>query len=101
MASPRPGTTEHPPVRNRGRYPPRPYHRRMSPRPIRPAPPATIPADLTDAEQLLWEAFPRGAWVDLGPSPTGESPVIKAEVIAALLLGAITSALMTGDSPVG
>lgn len=47
------------------------------------------PADLTDAERLLWEAFPRGAWVDLGGSPTGEVPVIRAEVIAALLLGAV------------
>ena len=30
-ASTRPGATEYPPVRNCGRYPPRPYHRQMSP----------------------------------------------------------------------
>jgi hypothetical protein len=47
------------------------------------------PADLTEAEQLLWKAFPRGAWVDLGGSPAGAPPVIRAEVIAALLLGAV------------
>ena len=47
------------------------------------------PAELTEVEQLLWEAFPRGAWVDLGGSGTGTAPVIRAEVIAALLLGGV------------
>jgi len=47
------------------------------------------PAELTEAEQLLWEAFPRGAWVDLGGSGAGTVPVIRAEVIAALLLGGV------------
>jgi hypothetical protein len=47
------------------------------------------PFDLTEAEQLLWKAFPRGARVDLGGSRAGTPPVIRAEVIAALLLGAI------------
>jgi hypothetical protein len=47
------------------------------------------PFDLTEAEQLLWKAFPRGAPVDLGGSPDGAPPVIRAEVIAALLLGAV------------
>jgi hypothetical protein len=50
-----------------------------------------IPADLNDAEKLLCEAFPRGAWVDLGGSPAGPPPVVRAEVIAALLLGAVTA----------
>lgn len=56
--------------------------------------------DLTKAEQLLWEAFPRGAWVDLGrvDAPAeglGQairpdlSRVVRAEVIGALLLGAV------------
>jgi hypothetical protein len=51
--------------------------------------------DMTEAERLLWEAFPRGAWVDLGrvgiPDATGPEPsrVIRAEVIGALLLGAV------------
>jgi len=48
-----------------------------------------IPAELTEAEQLLCKAFPRGAWVDLGGSPDGTPPVVRAEVIAALLLGAV------------
>jgi hypothetical protein len=47
------------------------------------------PAELTEAEQLLWKAFPRGAWVDLGGSRAGKPPVIRAEVISALLLGAV------------
>lgn len=56
--------------------------------------------ELTGAEQLLWEAFPRGAWVDLGmvDVPAGglrdaigldPSRIIRAEVIGALLLGAV------------
>jgi hypothetical protein len=48
-----------------------------------------MPAELTKPEQLLCEAFPRGAWVDLGRSPGGTPPVVRAEVIAALLLGAV------------
>jgi hypothetical protein len=47
------------------------------------------PFDLTEAEQLLWKAFPRGARVDLGGAQAGPPPVIRAEVIAALLLGAV------------
>jgi hypothetical protein len=73
----------------------------------------TVP-DLTEPERLLWAAFPRGAWTDLRPGdppasdppagdPPGTSPsaddledaarwgpsrTIRAEVIAALLLGA-------------
>ena len=46
------------------------------------------PFELTEAEQLLWKAFPRGAQVDLGGSRAGTPPVIRAAVIAALLLGA-------------
>jgi hypothetical protein len=56
--------------------------------------------DLTEAEQLLWDAFPRGAWVDLGrvAAPAEDlgqaigldrSRVVRAEVIGALLLGAV------------
>jgi hypothetical protein len=48
-----------------------------------------IPAELTEAEQLLCAAFPQGAWVDLGGSADGTPPVVRAEVIAALLLGTI------------
>jgi hypothetical protein len=47
------------------------------------------PAELTEAEQLLWKAFPRGARVDLGGSRAGQPPVVRAEVISALLLGAV------------
>ena len=47
------------------------------------------PAELTEAEQLVWKAFPRGAWVDLGGSPNGQSSVIRAQVMSALLLGAV------------
>jgi cytoskeletal protein CcmA (bactofilin family) len=56
--------------------------------------------DLSEAEQLLWEAFPRGAWVDLGrvdvpaeglADAIGPDParIIRAEVVGALLLGAV------------
>jgi len=56
--------------------------------------------DLTEAEQLLWEAFPRGTWVDLGTVGVpaeglgdaigpDSSRIIRAEVIGALLLGAV------------
>src|SRR3984885_2773456 len=45
------------------------------------------PADLTEPEQLLWKAFSGGKWVDLGSGAAGPA-VIRAEVIAALLLGA-------------
>jgi hypothetical protein len=53
--------------------------------------------DLSKAEQLLWEAFPGGAWLDFRPSTPGDGiavgsapgeRVIRAEIIAALLLGA-------------
>ena len=43
-------------------------------------------ADLTGSEQLLWKAFSGGEWVDLGSGAAGP-PVIRAGVIAALLLG--------------
>jgi hypothetical protein len=46
------------------------------------------PAELTAAEHLLWNAFPRAAWVDLSGTRAGAPGVIRAEVIAALLLGA-------------
>jgi hypothetical protein len=48
-----------------------------------------IPAALTEAEELLWQAFARGAPVDLGRAADGSRPVIRAEVITALLLGAV------------
>jgi hypothetical protein len=55
--------------------------------------------ELTEPEQALWQAFPSGAWVDLrtgdaAADDPGRSPdwaagrFIRAEVIAALLLGA-------------
>jgi hypothetical protein len=54
--------------------------------------------DLSKAEQLLWKAFPLGAWLDLRPGTAGDGNtavsaasgdrVIRADVIAALLLGA-------------
>jgi hypothetical protein len=56
-------------------------------------------SDLSAAEQLLWQAFPRGTWVDLRTGDPGEDDLakadawgqgrfIRAEVIAVLLLGA-------------
>jgi hypothetical protein len=56
--------------------------------------------DLTKAEQMLWDAFPRGAWVDLGRADapveglgdafrSDPSRIVRAEVIGALLLGAV------------
>jgi len=48
-------------------------------------------AELTEAEQALWDAFGRGAWVDLGGDGPGEPRVIRAEVISALLLGAVAA----------
>ena len=42
--------------------------------------------ELTEPEQALWQAFPRGAWVDLRDG--GPDRAIRAEVISALLLGA-------------
>lgn len=44
------------------------------------------PAELTEAERLLWKAFPHGALADL--SGTSARSVIRAEVIVSLLLGA-------------
>lgn len=54
--------------------------------------------DLSDAEQSLWKAFPAGEWVDVRagnervdlPADSGWSAerIIRAEVIAALMLGA-------------
>jgi hypothetical protein len=56
------------------------------------------PGDLSVAERSLWEAFPRGAWLDLRPGGANsqiagagthtDEHVIRAETIAALLLGA-------------
>ena len=54
--------------------------------------------ELSEPERLLWAAFPRGAWADLlacdptaddleDAAPWGPSRTIRAEVIAALLLG--------------
>jgi len=45
-------------------------------------------AELTQAEQSLWNAFGRGEWVDLGGAAT-DGAGIRAEVISALLLGAV------------
>jgi hypothetical protein len=53
-------------------------------------------SDLTDAERLLWDAFPRSEWVDLRDGDatvvdianSGGGRVIRAQVIRALLLGA-------------
>jgi hypothetical protein len=42
--------------------------------------------ELTEPEQALWQAFPRGAWVDLRDGDRDRA--IRAEVISALLLGA-------------
>jgi hypothetical protein len=44
--------------------------------------------DLNDAERALWESFPAGAIVDLDAESDGAKPSVRAEVIAALLLGA-------------
>jgi hypothetical protein len=46
-----------------------------------------VPADLTEPELLLWKAFSSGQQVDLGSGAAGAS-LIRAQVIAALLLGA-------------
>jgi hypothetical protein len=57
------------------------------------------PSDLSKAERSLWEAFPAGGWVDLRTGDPaqddletagawGPDRTIRAEVIAALLLGA-------------
>jgi hypothetical protein len=42
--------------------------------------------ELTEPEQALWQAFPRGAWVDLRDGDRDRA--IRAEVVRALLLGA-------------
>ncbi|MFC4910010.1 hypothetical protein [Actinomadura gamaensis] len=42
------------------------------------------PDDLTDAERLLWDAFPTGAWTDLTTAP---DRTVRAEVLRGLLLG--------------
>lgn len=48
--------------------------------------------DLTETERLLWDAYPTGAVVDLGddrPDGTDDpARLVRAEVVAALLLGA-------------
>src|SRR6266536_2417171 len=43
--------------------------------------------DLSEPERSLWSAFPRGAWVDVRTADPDER-VIRADVVAALLLGA-------------
>jgi hypothetical protein len=48
-------------------------------------------AELTETEQSLWDAFSRGTWVDLGAAGAGGPAVIRAEVISALLLGAVAA----------
>jgi hypothetical protein len=44
---------------------------------------------LSTAERALWDAFPRGEIVDLSRRPRVSARTIRAEVIAALLLGAL------------
>lgn len=44
------------------------------------------PAELTEAEESVWKAFPRGALADL--SAAGARAVVRADVLVALLLGA-------------
>lgn len=59
-----------------------------------------LPKDLTGPERAVWAAFPRGEWVDLRVGDSriddpgtgqdwGPERVVRAEVIAALLLGAV------------
>ena len=49
---------------------------------------------LSDSERAVWEAFPRAETVDFraaaapGPGAAAEAPAVRADVIAALLLGA-------------
>jgi hypothetical protein len=44
---------------------------------------------LNEAEERLWAAFPRGEWVDVRTEDPDGERVVRAEVIAALLLGAV------------
>ncbi|MBO0801629.1 MAG: hypothetical protein J2P25_00935 [Nocardiopsaceae bacterium] len=44
---------------------------------------------LTEPEQQLWKAFGRGELVDFADAGAGDPPVIRAEVVTALLLGAV------------
>lgn len=48
------------------------------------------PDKLTRPERALWEAFPRGELVDLSGARGAAARTVRAEVIAALLLGAVT-----------
>jgi len=58
-----------------------------------------VPTDLTKAERSVWAAFPAGTWVDLRAGDQrddldrgdrwGPERVVRAEVIMALLLGAV------------
>jgi hypothetical protein len=58
-----------------------------------------MPNDLTEAERSVWAAFPTGAWVDLRAGDLrdhlsevdkwGPERIVRARVIAALLLGAV------------
>jgi hypothetical protein len=43
---------------------------------------------INDAERRLWDAFPRGGTVNLGPGEPGPDEQIRGEVIARLALGA-------------
>ena len=47
------------------------------------------PDKLTAPERALWQAFPRGASVDLARARGVRARTVRAEVIAALLLGAV------------
>jgi hypothetical protein len=59
-----------------------------------------MPNDLTEAERSVWAALPTGAWVDLRAGDPrdhlseadewGPERMVRAKVIAALLLGAVT-----------
>ena len=47
--------------------------------------------DLSDSERVVWEAFPRAETIDFrvaAGTATAEAPAVRADVIAALLLGA-------------
>src|SRR4051794_31737465 len=44
-------------------------------------------ADLTPAERRVWEAFPKGEWVEFADAVADPDRTVRAEVIRALLLG--------------
>ena len=49
------------------------------------------PDKLSAPERALWQAFPRGELVDLTTARSARARTVRAEVIAALLLGAVPS----------